>query len=154
MPIKPPGDETFMQRCIVLAERAWAAGETAVGALLVSGDEVVAEACEATRAQQDPGAHAEVLVIRKTCRKRQSSDLSDCTLYTTVEPCVLCSYMIRKTGIARVVYGVPTDQAGGDTSRYAILTDASLAHWPPPPIIIRGVLADGCSAILHRPRRA
>jgi tRNA(adenine34) deaminase len=139
-------DESFMRRCIALAERARLAGETGVGALIVCGGVVLAEASEQTRADHDPGAHAEILAVRAAWRRRASADLSDCTLYTTVEPCVFCSYLIRKTRIARVVYGIPADQIGGVTSRYAILTDSSLAGWSRPPEITAGVLADECQA--------
>jgi tRNA(adenine34) deaminase len=139
-------DESFMRRCIALAERARLAGETGVGALIVCGGIVLAEASERTRADHDPGAHAEILAVRAACRRRASADLSDCTLYTTVEPCVFCSYMIRKTRIARVVYGIPADRIGGATSRYAILIDSGLAGWSRPPQITAGVLADECQA--------
>lgn len=128
-----PGDEIFMRRCVELARTALANGETAVGALLVRGGRVIAEAGEATRVKHDPSAHAEVEAIRAACERQQSQDLAGCTLYTTVEPCVLCGYVIRRTGVGRVVYGVPAGQAGAVTSSYSILGDTGLAGWPPPP---------------------
>ena len=72
---------------------------------------------------------------------------------TTVEPCVLCAYAIRRTGVSRVVYGVPAGQAGGATSRYDILVDPDLTGWPAPPEIVAGVLAEECRALLKQPRR-
>jgi len=144
-------DETFMRRCLDLAREASARGETGVGALLVRDSSVIAEAGEATRGQIDPSAHAEVQAIRIACRQEQSTDLSGCTLYTTVEPCVLCGYVIRRAGIARVVYGVAAGQAGAVTSQYSILSDSNLDGWPPIPRITHGVLADECQDILkHR----
>jgi hypothetical protein len=77
-------------------------------------------------------------------------NLSGCALYTTVEPCVLCGYAIRKSGIAQVVYGMPTSQAGAITSSYKILSDETLIGWPPPPAVITGVLAEQCAALLRR----
>lgn len=145
----PINNEIFMRRCIVLAELARASGEAPVGALLVHEGEILAEGIERTHSHFDVGAHAEVLAIRAACQKRKSTDLSGCTLYTTVEPCVLCSYVIRKTGIGRVVYGIPTDQAGGATSKYDILQDSNLAGWPPPPRVTAGVLADECRRALN-----
>lgn len=142
-----------MRRCVELAERAAHAGDTAVGALIVRGDEIVGEGIERTRAALDPTAHAEVEAIRQACHRLGTTDLRDCDLYSTVEPCVLCGYAIRRTGIARVVYGVPAGQAGAFTSDYAILTDGTLTGWPDVPHVTRGVLADECLAALRRGRR-
>jgi tRNA(adenine34) deaminase len=140
--------ERFMRQCIQLAEAALAMGETPVGALLVRDGDVIAEAGERTRTRHDPSAHAEVEAIRAACQRERSVDLSNCTLYTTVEPCVLCSYVIRRVGVSRVVYGVAAGQAGGVTSRYSILSDAGLRGWAAPPEVISGVLAAACGAVL------
>lgn len=139
-----------MRRCITLAETALANGETPVGSLIVRGEHVIGEAGESTRALRDPSAHAEVQAVRAACDSERSVDLSGCTLYTTVEPCVLCSYVIRRTGVRRVVYGIPAGQAGGVTSQYAILTDEALTGWPSPPEIVSGVLADACRDVMMR----
>jgi tRNA(adenine34) deaminase len=140
----------FMRRCLELAQIAALAGDTAVGALIVQGDDIVGEGVERTRAALDPSAHAEVDAIRQACRHLDTLDLRGCSLYSTVEPCVLCGYAIRRTGIARVVYGVPAGQAGAHTSSYAILADRDLEGWPQVPEITGGVLADECLAVLRR----
>jgi tRNA(adenine34) deaminase len=142
----------YMRRCLELAEIAALAGDTAVGALIVCGDHVVAEGVERTRATLDPSAHAEVEAIRHACRSLETLDLRNCSLYSTVEPCVLCGYAIRRTGIAHVIYGVPAGQAGACTSSYAILADRDLEGWPQVPEITGGVLADECLAALRRRR--
>jgi tRNA(adenine34) deaminase len=144
--------ETFMRRCIALAEISLGLGETPVGSLVSRGEQILGEGLEGSRSLFDPSAHAEVQAIRAACLLERSLDLAGCTLYTTVEPCVLCAYVIRRAGIARVVYGVPAGQAGGVTSRYALLTDQELAGWPPPPQIAAGVLAAECREILERSR--
>ena len=140
----------YMRRCLKLAELAALAGDPAVGALIVRGDAVVAEGIERTRATLDPSAHAEVEAIRHACRHLDTLDLHGCSLYSTVEPCVLCGYAIRRTGMAHVVYGVPAGQAGACTSSYAILADRDLEGWPQVPEITGGVLADECLAALRR----
>jgi len=140
----------FMRRCLELAEVAALAGDTAVGAVIVRGGEIVAEGVERTRAALDPSAHAEVEAIRQACQRLETLDLSGCSLYSTVEPCVLCGYAIRRTRIAHVVYGVPAGQAGACTSSYAILADRELEGWPQVPAITGGVLADECLAALRR----
>src|SRR5262245_8347305 len=139
-----------MRRCVALASIAADAGETAVGALVVRGDSVIAEGSECTRRLLDPSAHAEVMALRAACQREGTLVLAGCELYTTVEPCVLCSYAIRRTGIARVVYGVAAGEAGGVTSRHSVLTDDGLMGFSPPPNIVSGVLAQDCLAVLHR----
>lgn len=142
----------YMRRCLDLAEGAARAGDTAVGALVVRGDDVVAQGIERTRAALDPSAHAEVEAIRQACRHLGTLDLRGCSLYSTVEPCVLCGYAIRRTGIAHVVYGVAAGQAGAWTSSYAILADRGLDGWSQVPDVTGGVLADECLAALKRTR--
>jgi tRNA(adenine34) deaminase len=142
--------EAYMRRCLALAEQAAAQGDTPVGALVVRHGAIIGEGFESTRSQLDPGAHAEALAIRAACRHEQSLDLSGSTVYSTVEPCVLCGYALRRSAVSRLVYGIPAGQAGGLTSRYAILSDRDLTGWPPPPVVIAGVLADECVALLRR----
>jgi tRNA(adenine34) deaminase len=142
----------YMRRCLELAEIASMAGDTAVGALIVRNDEVVGEGFERTRAALDPSAHAEVEAIRQACRHLNTLDLRGCSLYSTVEPCVLCGYAIRRTGIAQVFYGVAAGQAGACTSSYSILADRDLEGWPQIPEVIAGVLAAECLAALRRPK--
>jgi tRNA(adenine34) deaminase len=143
-----------MRRCLSLGRAALEAGEIPVGALILRGDEVLGEGQEEVRALLDPSAHAEVQALRAACRKLGSTDLSGCTLYTTVEPCVLCAYAVRRAGVSRVVYGVPAGQAGGLTSWYAILADPDLTGWPAPPEVIAGVLAEECRALLAERTRS
>ena len=145
-------DADAMRLAIALAHEAAADRETAVGAVIMRGGKVVATGRERTRVTLDLAAHAEVDALRAATQRLQSSQLAGCTLYTTVEPCVLCGYAIRRAGIARVVYGVAAGQAGAVTSRYSILTDADLAGWPAPPEIRSGVLATECGEALERNR--
>ena len=142
-----------MRRCLELAQMAALAGDTAVGALIVRDGEVVGEGVERTRVSLDPSAHAEVEAIRQACQHLRTLDLRGCSLYSTVEPCVLCGYAIRRAGIAHVVYGVPAGQAGACTSSYAILADRDLDGWPPIPEVTGGVLGDECLAVLSGARR-
>jgi tRNA(adenine34) deaminase len=138
-----------MRRCLELAARAARAGDTPVGALIVRGDDIVGEGVECVRATRDPSAHAEVDAIRKACRHLETVDLRGCSIYSTVEPCVLCGYAIRRAGIAHVIYGVAAGQAGAWTSSYAILADRALGGWPDVPTVTAGVLADECLAVLR-----
>jgi tRNA(adenine34) deaminase len=142
--------EIVMREALALAKAAAAAGETAVGAIVVKSGTIIGTGSERTRASLDVTAHAEVEALRAASRHLQSSRLEGCTLYTTVEPCVLCGYAIRRAAIARVVYGVATRQAGAVTSAYAILTDTSLVGWPVAPEVVAGILEADCADMVNQ----
>ena len=148
----PACDEHYMRRCIELAQLALDAGDVPVGALVVRADRVIGEGYERTRARLDPAAHAEVEALRAACAALDTLDLSGATLYTTVEPCVLCSYVVRQTRIHRVVYGVRAGSLGGATGPYPLLTDASVFAGREPPSVEDGVLADECEQLLTERR--
>ena len=141
-------DEQLMMRCLELAREAHSKGEAPVGALIARGDQIIAEGRERTKELLDHSAHAELQAIQAACHVLRTYDLSGLAIYSNVEPCVLCAYVIRRAGLARVVFGVPAGQAGGFTSRYALLSDVSLPGWPPPPEIEPGVLLDACQKVM------
>jgi tRNA(adenine34) deaminase len=142
--------ERYMRRCLELARAAMDHGDVPVGALIVDGDRIVGEGMECTRARADPTAHAEVLAVQAACQARRTTRLPGMTLYSTVEPCVLCGYVARSIGVAAVVYGVPAGRLGACSSDYALLTDASIAGWAPPPRIVSGILQPDCAALLDQ----
>jgi tRNA(adenine34) deaminase len=137
-------DEHLMMRCLDLAREAHSKGEAPVGSVIARGDRIIAEGRERTKELLDHSAHAELQAIQAACRVLSTQDLSGFAIYSNVEPCVLCAYVIRRAGLARVVFGVSAGQVGGFTSQYALLSDASLRGWPPPPEIEQGVLLDAC----------
>ncbi len=141
-------DITHMRRCLELAGAASLAGETAVGCVVVRDGEVIGEGAEATRSRIDPSAHAEMEAIREACQAVGSLDLSDSTLYTTVEPCFLCAYAIRSTRVGRVVMGTDAGEVGAVGSRYPFLSDPSFATWGPPPEVVSGILGDEARELL------
>ena len=128
-----------MQRCRQLAAEAVRGGDAPVGSLVVRDGTVVAEGVEAVKARTDVTAHAEILAVRGACAALGMFDLSGATLYTTTEPCVMCSYAIRQTRISKVVIEKRTEKGGGVTSQYPILTDESFPVGGPPPEIILGI---------------
>jgi tRNA(adenine34) deaminase len=94
-------------------------------------------------------AHAEMVAILNAYTTLSSKNLGGCVLYTTVEPCFMCSYLIRVSSISRVVYGTVAGETGGASSNYPILSSSTIAKWKPI-IVIGGVLADECASLLHR----
>ena len=141
-----------MHRCIELARHAIASGDTPVGSLIVDGDELVSEGVEAVRARDDATAHAEIEALRAAFASRGSRDLTGCTLYTSVEPCIMCAYAIRLARISVVVCGARGDEAQA-VSGCLVLTDARVAPSRPSPLVIRDVLVEECQRVreqLHR----
>ena len=142
--------QAWMRRCLELAEHARARSDTPVGAVVVREGQIIAEAAEQVRANQDIAGHAELLALRNACQVLNTTDLRDCVLCTTVEPCWMCAYAIRETGVGVVVIGIPVADIGGATSRYPLLCDPQITGWGPPPTLVWGVLADECAAALQR----
>jgi tRNA(adenine34) deaminase len=141
-----------MRRCIELARQAVATGDAPVGSLIVDGEEVVSEAVEAVRARPDATAHAEMEALRNACARRRSRDLSGCTLYTSVEPCLMCAYAIRLARISVVVCGARAGNEQHAISGHRVLTDARLAPNHPAPQVIRDVLAQECERVRSQGR--
>jgi tRNA(adenine34) deaminase len=141
-------DEEFMRQCLDLGREAAGEGAVPVGAIILLNGRVLGRGRESPRSSLDVTAHAEVNAIRDAARAKSTIDLHGATLYTNVEPCVLCSYAIRRSSIDRVVIGAPTTALGGVTSRYPILVDPHLQGFGAPPTILRGVLLDECVSLM------
>ncbi len=137
----------YMRVCLDLARKGRAAGYLGIGALIVQKGNIIAEAHEMLPHAWDVIGHAELLAVRRACERLNSHRLSDCTLYTTAEPCWMCAFAIRETGIEKVVIGTSTIDIGAWSSKYPILGDADIAGWGPPPRIITGVMAEDCAAL-------
>jgi tRNA(adenine34) deaminase len=142
-------DEDFMRLCLELGRVALIAGDAPVGSLIVIGDEIIAEGVESVKSKHDPTAHAEIEAVRLACEKLNSLDLRGATLYTNVEPCVMCAFAIRQTGIGTVIFGLSLDQVGGANSKFPVLTDSDFPLKYAPPEILSGVLLGECEN-LHR----
>ncbi|HYU19930.1 MAG TPA: nucleoside deaminase [Chloroflexota bacterium] len=140
-------DAQLVQRCIELARAAAQRGNAPFGSLIVREGRVVAEGENSVNTDLDPTAHAEVVAIRNACRAIGRLDLSGCSLYTSCEPCWICSTAIRETHISRVVFAAPGPTIGGYSSPHPILREEGIARFGPPPVVVAGVLADRSEAL-------
>jgi tRNA(adenine34) deaminase len=140
-------DFNFMRQAIVLARAAGALGEVPVGALVVHNNVVIAEAYNERESLASALAHAEISALDAACSVLGRWRLSGCTLYVTLEPCVMCAGALVQARVDRVVYGASDPKAGAVESLYEVLSDARLNHRP---IVDRGVLAEECSALLSQ----
>jgi tRNA(adenine34) deaminase len=117
-----------MRRALELARAAADAGEVPVGAVLVRGDEMVAEGHNRTVTDADPTAHAEVVVLRAASAEQGDWRLLETTLYVTLEPCSMCAGAIVLARVPTVVFGAADPKAGMVGSLGNLLQDDRLNH--------------------------
>jgi tRNA(adenine34) deaminase len=140
-----------MRHALKLAHRAQELGEVPVGAVVVRGEEVVAEGWNQPIAAHDPSAHAEMVAMREAAAAARNYRLGGLTLYVTLEPCVMCAGAIIHARIARVVFGAADPRAGAVHSLYDVISQPRLNHRPQ---WTGGVLAEECGALLQEFFRA
>ena len=136
-------NQDYMHLCEELADAAAKKGNSAVGAIIVEDDVIISQAEEAGKSKNDVTCHAEIEAIRIALRKLTTPDLSGCILYTTHEPCIMCSYAIRFYKIKKVVFKNAVDYLGGVTSSMPLLVSEDVPpHWTRPPDIVHMQLAN------------
>jgi len=134
----------FMQLALDAAKQS--GDDVPVGAVIVdAAGEVIAKAANNREATKDPSGHAELVAIREASRKLGDWRLDNCTLYVTLEPCVMCAGAIVAARIPKVVFGAFDERVGAAGSAYDILRDGRLGN---PVEVIPGVLEEKCSALL------
>ena len=110
------------------ARRAAQDGEVPVGAVLVAGDEVIAEGWNRPVANTDPTAHAEIVALRAGALQLGNYRLSACTLYATLEPCPMCMGALINARVARLVFGAWDQKAGACGSVIDLSREPRLTH--------------------------
>ena len=145
--MRPRSDVDFMQRALELACAAETNGEVPVGAVLVRGDEIIAEGANRPIASNDPTAHAEIEALRAGGQVIGSYRLTDTTLYVTLEPCAMCASAIVHARVRRLVFGAWDPRAGAAGSIVDVFALPGLNHRVD---VFGGVLAEECT---HRLRQ-
>lgn len=136
----PPTDETFMRLALDLAGRAFSEGEIPVGAVVAAEGRIIGKGYNQTEKLRDVTAHAEMLAITAAMQHLNAKYLTSCTLYVTLEPCVMCAGALQWAQIGRLVYGAADEKRG--YSRHGGL----LLH--PRTQVTAGVLAPDCESLL------
>jgi tRNA(adenine34) deaminase len=139
--LKVYDDDYFMRQALVEAQKAAERGEIPVGAVVSCGDRIVARGHNQTEQLQDVTAHAEIIAISAAANHLGAKYLPDCTLYVTLEPCVMCAGALAWAQIGRIVYGAGDDKRG--FMRYG----RELLH--PKTKLEYGILHDECAALLR-----
>jgi tRNA(adenine34) deaminase len=123
---------------------ARALGEVPIGAcLLDAGGELIATGYNRTIVDCDPTAHAEIVVLRKAAAKIGNYRLTDTTLYTTIEPCVMCAGALVNARVKKLVYGARDERFGGVETRFRLCDSDVLNHRIE---LVSGVLENECRA--------
>lgn len=139
-------DQKWMRKALELAKKAAQRGEVPVGAVLVSPEgELLSKASNVRETLTTPLGHAELVTLHRAAKAAKSWRLEDCTLYVTLEPCVMCAGAIQQSRVGRVVYGARDVKAGAVESLYQILSDPRLNHQVQ---VTAGVLEKECSELL------
>lgn len=144
-PAADADDSTFMSLALHEARAAEEHGDVPIGAVVVRDGVVIARRHNERELTGDPTAHAEVLALRDAATVVGHWRLLDCTLYVTLEPCVMCAGALVNARIGRVVFGATDPKAGAVRSLYEVCGDERLNHRPP---VRHGVLADECGRVL------
>ena len=135
-------DEQYMRRALQEAEAAMAEGEIPIGAVVVCRNSIIARAHNLTETLHDVTAHAEMQAITAAANELGGKYLADCTLYVTVEPCVMCAGAIGWAQLPRIVYGCADPKRG--FQRYA----PQALH--PKATCIGGVLEEECRQLMQQ----
>ena len=133
-------DEYYMREALREARAAASEDEVPIGAVIVCAGRVIARAHNQTELLHDVTAHAEMLAYTAASEALGAKYLQDCTLYVTVEPCLMCAGAAGWTQVGRIVYGAPDPKRG-----YTLLT-GPLLH--PKTEVMAGVLRDECEALM------
>ena len=132
-------DTYFMQKALQEAQIAFEQGEVPVGAVITIGERIIAKAHNLTEKLPDVTAHAEMQAITAASEYLGGKYLMDCTLYVTLEPCVMCAGALYWSQIGKVVYGATDSKRG-----YHLF--GNLLH--PKTQVVQGVLEDACSQLV------
>jgi tRNA(adenine34) deaminase len=138
-------DIGFMQQALLEAAAAEKLGEVPIGAVVVHERRIVGRGHNLREAHNDPTAHAEMIAIRQAAQALDSWRLLDCTLYVTLEPCVMCMGAIILARIPRLVFGCRDPRAGAVGSIYDFSRDRRFNHRV---TVDEGILVTECSALL------
>lgn len=136
-------DERFMAVALSEARQAFERDEVPVGAVVVSGGRVIGRGHNLTEALCDVTAHAEMQAITAAAQTLGGKYLKDCTLYVTVEPCLMCAGAIGWSQLSRIVIGAPDPKRG-----YTSFVGRQPFH--PRSVVVTGVLEDECRAIMQQ----
>lgn len=144
-------DAHWMRQALLAAREAQQRDEVPIGACIVVGDTVLALAGNRTRTENDPTAHAEMVALRAAAQQAGNYRVSDATVYSTIEPCVMCAGALIQARVRRLVYGAHDQRAGAVESHFRVCDTDFLNHRVE---VSGGVLEQECREIMQEFFRA
>lgn len=138
-------DKVWMGEALLLAKRAGAEDEVPVGAVIVRDSEIIGRGWNRNIALNDPSAHAEIMAMREAGVALGNHRLTGCTLYATLEPCLMCAGAMIHARLDRIVFGATDPKTGAAGGKFDLLGNPAHNHAA---IIVGGCLADESSALL------
>jgi len=138
--IEPYSDEFFMQQALKEAEKGIKSDEVPVGAVIVAKNQIIARAHNLTELLNDVTAHAEMQAITAAAESLGGKYLVKCTLYVTLEPCVMCAGALNWSQISKIVFGATDERRGA--GRYEKI-------YHPKTEVIGGILEDECKQLIQ-----
>ncbi len=138
-------DEIYMREALKEAKKAYQKQEIPVGAIIVYQDKIIARAHNTRVTEKQVFTHAEIKAINKACKKINSWVLEDCTIYVTLEPCMMCTGALLQSRIKRIVYATNEPKHGVIESIDQVLDNHKLNHHIE---ITKGILQEEASQLL------
>lgn len=121
----------FMEAAIQLAKKAKVLGEVPVGCIIADKkNQILSSGFNSVIAQSDPTAHAEINAIRKACKQIETDRLSECSIYITLEPCIMCASAISRAKIKRLYYGAEDSKYGAINGSFNFFQTQNCNHIP------------------------
>lgn len=133
-------DEFFMKEALKLAHRAAVEGEVPIGAVVVSNNRIIGRGYNQVERLRDGTAHAEMIAITAACEAMGSKYLQECSLFVTIEPCVMCGGALRWVQLSRVVYGAAEPKVGYSRLGGGVLHPATE--------VVAGVMEAECAEVM------
>ncbi|WP_157777107.1 tRNA adenosine(34) deaminase TadA [Erysipelothrix larvae] len=137
--------ETYMKEALIEAKKALEHNDVPIGAVVVRDETIIARSYNKREYLNDPTAHAEVLALREAGKNLNNWNLSDCTLYVTIEPCPMCAGATILSRIGTVVYGAKEPKGGSLGSTFNMLEISGFNHYPNQ---ISGILEEECRGLV------
>jgi tRNA(adenine34) deaminase len=132
--------EFFMKKALTLAQQAFEEDEVPIGAIVVCNNQIVGKGYNQVEKLKDATAHAEMLAITAASEFLNSKYLIDCTLYVTIEPCIMCAGALKWSQVGTIVYGASEPNMGFQSKNVDVFPEKTQ--------IISGVIADECAELM------
>lgn len=140
-------DNFFMEQALLEAKKAYKIKEVPIGAVVECNGEIIGRGFNRRESDNDPTAHAEMIAIREAAQALDDWRLEGCSIYVTVEPCLMCAGAIQKARLKRLVYGTESDKDGAFGTLIDILQDNRLNHQVE---IKSGVMLEECRDLIKK----